>query len=436
MKKKKLSILASFNLSFHWFAMGIIIPIMTLFLLEKGLTLLQIGAAFAVYSTAAVLLELPTGGLADSIGRKKVYLLSLFLQLLGGAAIVFLNSYTGILFCMALQGTSRSLSSGTMDAYFIDEFYKIDPEINLQKELARIGIFVPLALGIGSLLGGFLPMTLGRVTENSFLHSLYSANYICYAAVLMIQFITTSFLIIEDKKTDEHDNNTIAAGIRKVPEVLRTSINYGIKHPVILLLLLAGFAWGFSISGLEQLWQPQVKSIVRDSMGSWIFGVLTFGYFIAASLGNVLATPLCKLFKANYPIVLFLSRLIMGILYCILAFQNGIVLFSFFYITLFMFNGIQGSPESSIFNKEVSSDKRSTLISFSSLFMQAGGIFGSVLLGFIAQTFSIRTAWIAASIVITASALLYLGVPTAARKKASIASGASRASGREGDAEE
>jgi len=122
MNKNRLSILASFNLSFHWFAMGIIIPIMTLFLLEKGLTLLQIGIAFAVYSAATVLLELPTGGLADSIGRKKVYLFSLFLQLLGGIAILFLNSYTGILFCMVLHGASRSLSSGTMNAHFIDEF--------------------------------------------------------------------------------------------------------------------------------------------------------------------------------------------------------------------------------------------------------------------------------------------------------------------------
>jgi MFS transporter, DHA1 family, quinolone resistance protein len=420
MNKKRLSILASFNLSFHWFAMGLIIPIMALFLLEKGFTLFQIGVSGAAYSAATVILELPTGGLADSIGRKKVYLFSLFIQIIGGAAIILINSYAGILFCMVLQGASRSLSSGTMDAHFIDEFYKVDPEINLQKEMARIGIFIPLALGIGSLLGGFLPMTLGKVTEASFLHSLYSANYICYAAVLIIQFISTSLLVKEERRPGEPEESTFAAGIKKIPEVLRTSIQYGLKHPIILLLLLTGFSWGFSISGLEQLWQPQVKNLISDSTGSWVFGVLTFGYFIAASLGNVLATPLCKLFKDNYPIVLFLSRLIMGILYFILAFQNGILLFSLFYITLFMFNGVQGSPESSIFNKEVPSEKRSTLISFSSLFMQAGGILGSILLGFLAQTFSIQIAWIVASIVIAASALLYLGIPIAARKNIAL----------------
>ncbi len=67
-----------------------------------------------------------------------------------------------------------------MDAHFIDEFYRIDPEINLQKEMAKIGIFIPLALGLASLIGGFLPMTLGVFTASTFLNNAYSANYIIF----------------------------------------------------------------------------------------------------------------------------------------------------------------------------------------------------------------------------------------------------------------
>ena len=415
MNLKKLSILACFNLSFHWFAIGIVIPIMTLFLLEKGLSLFQVGISFAAYSAATVLLELPTGGLADSIGRKKVYLLALVLQITGSIAIIFLNEFTGIIACFILMGASRSLSSGTMDAHFIDEFYKIDPDVNLQKEMAKIGIFIPIALGIGSLIGGFLPMTFGVITKGSILDSVYSANYLAYVFAMFIQFVTTFILVKEEKKNGEH--NTIAAGFKKVPEVIKTSANYGIKHPVILLILIATFVWGFSISGLEQLWQAQVKGIIDENTGSWIFGILTCGYFFAASLGNVFVTPLCRLFKNNYPVILFAARLPMGILYLVLAVQTGIIMFSIFYVTLFMFNGMQGSPESAIFNKEVPSDKRSTLLSFASLFMQLGGIIGSVLLGFLAQTYSIKAAWIVASVVIGSSALLYLFIPLAKRKK-------------------
>jgi len=409
MTKKRLSILACSNLGFHWFTIGIIIPVMTLFLMEKGFNLLQVGIAFAIYSTATVLLELPTGGLADSIGRKKVYLFAMALQIIVSISFVLINNYIGLLVCFGLQGAVRSLTTGTMDAHFVDEFYRIDPEVNLQKEMAKIGIAVPIGLGLGSLIGGFLPMTLGRFTEQTFLNSMYSSNYIIFTLTLIIQFAATFFLVKEDKKTGS--DSTLSAGFKKVPEVLGTSVNYGLKHPVILLLLLAMFTWGFSISGLEQLWQPQVKGMISDSTGSWIYGVLTFGYFVAAGLGNILVTPICKLFKDDYVKVLFFARTIMGILYFILAIQSGIIMFSIFYITLFMFNGVQGSPESAIFNDQVPSEKRSTLLSFSSLFLQLGGILGSITMGFLAQTFSIKAAWIAASVVITSSALLYLFIP-------------------------
>ena len=67
----------SLNQGFHWFIIGLIIPITALLQLEKRLDLFQIGIVMAVYGTTVILLELPTGGLADAIGRKRVYLISL-----------------------------------------------------------------------------------------------------------------------------------------------------------------------------------------------------------------------------------------------------------------------------------------------------------------------------------------------------------------------
>jgi len=415
MNLRGLRILAAWNLSFHWFALGIVIPIMTLFLLDKGLSLAQVGIAFGVYGTATVLLELPTGGIADTMGRKRVYLFSLIFQMAGVFLLVFVQSYALILVCFVLQGVARSLSSGTMDAHFIDEFYRLNPEVNLQKEMARIGIFIPLGLGLGSLLGGIIPMTLGNWTVNTFFQSRYAANYLLLIGVLLIQVITTEFLVKEKRPVEKELG--LIGGLRKMPEVLGTSIKYGLGHPVILLILLATFVWGFSISGLEQLWQPQVKSILNEGNGSWIYGLLMAGYFTAASLGNLIATPLCRLLRNNFALALFLSRLFMGGLYFILALQTGIIPFAFCYITLFMFNGMQSSPESSLFNDAVPSEKRSTLLSFSSLFLQAGGILGSVFLGFYAEAYSIKAAWIVASVVISLSALLYLLIPIYKRRK-------------------
>lgn len=70
------------NQSFHWFIIGLFFPIMVLVQLEKGLSLLEVGTTSAIYSATIILLELPTGGMSDSIGRKKVYLISVVAQII------------------------------------------------------------------------------------------------------------------------------------------------------------------------------------------------------------------------------------------------------------------------------------------------------------------------------------------------------------------
>jgi DHA1 family quinolone resistance protein-like MFS transporter len=73
MTRKKLLCVFGLNQTFHWFIIGLIIPVMALLQLEKGLDLFQIGVVGAVWGGTIMLLELPTGGLADAIGRKRVY---------------------------------------------------------------------------------------------------------------------------------------------------------------------------------------------------------------------------------------------------------------------------------------------------------------------------------------------------------------------------
>jgi len=70
--RKKLLFIYALNQTFHWFIVGLLIPVMALLQLEKGLDLFQIGITIAVYSGTVILLELPTGGLADAIGRKSI----------------------------------------------------------------------------------------------------------------------------------------------------------------------------------------------------------------------------------------------------------------------------------------------------------------------------------------------------------------------------
>jgi MFS family permease len=363
----------------------------------------------AVYSGTVILLELPTGGLADAIGRKRVYLISLAMSFLSGFVILVAWNFYTMAVGTFLMGVARALSSGTMDAWFVDEFNKIEPEGNLQEALAKVGTFIPGGVGVGSLIGGLLPMSLGKITSQVPGFGVYSANLITIDILVIVQFLLTSMLVVEHLYPDR--SSDIWSGFKQTPEVISTSMQYGVKNRIILMLLVSALAWGLGLSGLENLWQPQVKDILGSDSQTWIFGLLSTGYFLAGSLGYIPITPVCKLFNNNYPKVLFGTRLLMGTFFFLLALQGSLIGFAVFYLTLFVFNGMSNPPHAAIFNAQVPEAKRSTLMSFESFFLQIGGLLGSLVMGYTANTVSIPAAWFVGSGVLGLSSLVYFFLP-------------------------
>ncbi len=406
MTKKKLIFIFSLNQTFHWFIIGLLIPVMVLLQLEKGLNLFQIGIVMGIWGATVILLELPTGGLADAIGRKRVYLISLVVLFFGGLVILIAWNFLTVAAGISLAAVARALSSGSLDAWFVDEFNKIEPEGNLQNALAKVGFFIPIGVGVGCFVGGLLPMSLGKISSQVPGFGIYSANLITMGLLIIVQFILTSVLVIEHIHPDRSAG--IWAGFKRFPEVVSTSIQYGVKNRITFLLLLSSLGYGIGLMGLEVLWQPRMKDILGSDSQTWIFGLLATGYFLASSIGELLSTPLCKLFHNNYPKFLFCTRLFIGMFFCILALQGSLAGFTTFYWTLFVFNGMSNSPYMAMFNAQVPASQRSTLLSFQSLFEQLGGLFGSVCLGYVANTLSIPIAWFLAAEILVISSLAYV----------------------------
>ena len=397
---------------------GLLFPILALFILEKGMDLLQLGTLMAVYSASIIITELPTGGLSDTIGRKKIYLTSLIINFLSGLLIIFAESFILLIPGFALLGIARALSSGSLDAHFVDELYKLDSKVDLQRIMAILNTIVPISVAVASLIGGYIPLLTINLIKPYKILNLYSSNFIIYLLILIIQFILT--IIFVKEQTNSHPENAILKGFKDFPQMLSTSITYGLKNRVILILLLGGLTLGFSLSGLEQFWQPRVQEITENTDKTWIYGFLGFGYFFAAAIGSSLSIPICRLFKKQYKLVLFLMRFIMGISFLILAFRGHLLGFSIFYLMTFASSSVSASSESAVFNSAVPSERRSTLMSFSSLFLHLGGLTGSVVMGFISRNYSITISWLVAASILLISSVLYLRLPLNSEKENSI----------------
>ena len=58
----------------RWLPVGLVLPFMVITPEARGLSIGEIGAVFAVHSVVAIALEVPSGALADTVGRRRVML--------------------------------------------------------------------------------------------------------------------------------------------------------------------------------------------------------------------------------------------------------------------------------------------------------------------------------------------------------------------------
>jgi len=403
------------NQTVHWFIVGLIFPILILLVLDKGLSIFEAGTVLAIYSGTTVLLELPTGGLADSIGRRKVYLLSVVIHIASVLGILLSFDYVTVAASAMLMGVGRALSSGSIDAWFVDEFKAQYPKGNLQQALAKANVFTPLGLGAGSLIGGVLPMTGGAVLHGSYGMSIYAANLLTVLAMGLLQIVLTRALIKENFKAKAGE--TIVDGFRKVPAVIATSIDYGVRNRSVLILLLVMAAFGFSLTGLELLWQPRVGEIMGSDAQTWVLGVLAAAYFFVTSAGSALVTPLCTRLRNDNALVMALLMVVMGLSIMFLSLQGTILPFAAFYLMTYLVIGMTNSPYGAMYNDQVPAEQRSTMLSFQSLIAQGGGLTGSIFLGFLAEEAGIPAAWAIAGVVVGVSSL---GMLAFRRRQAAI----------------
>ena len=90
----------------RWFPVGLIVTVTTLLPIERGLSVPEALTALSVTGFTVFLLELPTSGLADSLGRRPMLIAAALLQVV--AAVLFLTA-ADVLGVRAGRGGHRCL---------------------------------------------------------------------------------------------------------------------------------------------------------------------------------------------------------------------------------------------------------------------------------------------------------------------------------------
>lgn len=393
---------------FTWGALGISMAIFVLLMQDRGFSLFDIAIATAVFSATALLLELPLGGLADGLGRKPVFLMSLVAEIMSLTVLLFFTSFTAALISYAFYGLGRALMSGTLDALYIETFNKIAPRFGTLPILAKVQFSGATGLAIGAIAGGLLVDIFGE----KFMTYGFGRYDIALVGNLVIICFVSVFTVFAIKE-DRHPLNrqAIKKGFADVPTIMKDSVHYASGHNIISVILTSVGLASAALFALEMYWIPFAKPMIEHQYAVSIIGFISAVYFFSMAIGASLSEPVVNMFKGNNAKAMMFLIILSAVMYVALSLSPNIYVFVGLLLLLNITLGAEGAPGQSLFHDYVPDDKRSTLISLQSVIGQLGGLFGMLILGYIAEEYSISTAWQVGAVVVFISGLILSVLP-------------------------
>jgi len=408
--------------SLNWFAAVLPMPVMVLLAQSRGVTLAEVGLYMGVYALVVAALEVPSGAVADAMGRKRAYLLGGALTVV--ARLVYLAAFDLWAFVLfaALFGAARALTSGALEAWFVDALQAEDEGVDLQPALATAGSFQLAALALGTLGGGALPALFARLPEAGAVTPL--AVPLLVSALLQVLVLALAAAVVVERRPAAAGSLSTAVSPLAVVALVRQAFVAVARAPRLRLLLAADVVVGAALAASENLWQPFFAALlpgdgaaVAAGGGTLALGAILGGSFAVGILGNLLATRLAAALGRRHALVAALFQLAQGAAFVLLALAGGFVAAAALFLGTYLARAALSSPHMALYNREVTADRRSVMLSVQSLASFAGAFVGSVALGPLAEAASIATAWAVAGAAVAATSLLYLRLDREARRE-------------------
>ncbi len=394
----------------RWLWAGAVFPFVVLFMQERGLGLDQIGLAIAAYGVTVAVLELPTGGLADTLGRRPVLLAAGGVGGVGMLLFLFAGSVSQFAVAWAVMGAGRALDSGALEAWFVDEATKVEPEIELHQPLSVAAVVGGLAIAIGAVGGGFIPKVLDSGwTLGGVVISEVTIPILVALGLGIVHLVAVGALVREERRS--WDRSRLGAAFADVAPTIKRAVKLGARQPVIRSLMLAMIAFGLALFSVEVLWQPHFADLAGGAEGrTELFGVIAAVGFAAAAVGSGFSPRLVRLLGGRSAIaglvaMLGASAALLGLAASGALFAGGVG-----YMVFYVFVGLIGPLHSELLHRQISSGERSTMLSADSLSLQVGGLAGNVGIASLAAATSIALGWVVAAAVVAAASLFYLAI--------------------------
>jgi MFS family permease len=384
----------------RWFPTGLLIPISVLFLLSRGLTLVEIGLVSSVQGLVILFLELPTGGLSDALGRRPVLILSRVFAVVSLAILVLANSVALFALSRVLQGIFRALDSGPLEAWYVDATLDADPETRLESGLGTGSAVLSAAIAAGALLSGAL-VALDPVSAIDPL-----ALPVLVALALSVLDLVAVVLLLAEVRPGL-GLQAAWSSIRAVPGVVRDGLAMARASRILLALLMVELFWGFAMFAFESLFPIRLAEVVGGATSAGaLMGPVSSGAWFASAAGAAVIASLSR--WTGVALAAGGLRVLQGLTIVAMGVIAGPVGLITAYLACYVTHGASNPMHATLLHRQVDSRHRTTVLSMNSMLSQPAGAIGAIVLTAIAAGTSLSTAMIVAGVACALAAPLYL----------------------------
>lgn len=316
-------------------------PIITLFFIAKGLSFTEIFILNSVAAITTIIFEVPTGAVSDHVSRKFSLLIGCLLC--GVSLVIYIlgKDFQAMIIGEIVFSIGLTFRSGTEEAILYDSLKNNNEEKKFTLIEGQARAYTFYAQAVGSLVAGFL-----------YEINIYIPFYIS-AFFMLVASIITLFYVEPDINRNKKNKTSMLLQITSSFEYIKNN-----KKVRGLLVFSVVFFFFYRVG--FNFFQPYMES---SGVPVRYFGLVFFFFNIVAAYASKNADKFIKLTKPKS--LMALSFLIAGS-FIIVSFINmwvGVV----FLMMQQLARGYRAPIIQKYMNKNIPSEKRSTIISIQSL---------------------------------------------------------------------
>jgi MFS family permease len=316
-----------------------------------------------------VIFEVPTGIVADTIGRRVSYLLGTVTLTASTLLYVLLWQIEAPFWQWAiaslLLGLGFTFFSGAVEAWLVDALTATGFTGELESVFGRGQIASGTAMLTGSVAGGFIAQ-----------QTSLGVPFVLRGVVLIVMF-AVAFRLMHDVGFSPQERGRPLTEMRKIASA---SIEYGWRRPAVKWLMVeALFTGGVGIYAFYAL-QPYLLELYGDPQAYQVAGLVAAIVAGAQILGGVAAPRIRRLFRRRTSALITTAGLSTVTLALIGVVDSFWAVIGLIVVWGLLFAATMPIRQSYL-NGMIPSRQRATILSFDSLMSSSGGVWTQPVLG-------------------------------------------------------